>query len=172
MPVVNATTVTLEYRIGEGPIATIEASQSVDTWVATLPAALSDITLSYRVVMSNDEFTETTGWISVSNEIEEYSADIFAVRLQSMALLFGSLALCISIQRRMSSSSQKSLGEPEAALISADQTSMVVPTNSAVPMTMAPSLALDDPRRPAGWTDEQWLHYGPDHITQNSGGGF
>jgi len=172
MPVVNATAVALEYRIGEGPIATIEATQDADTWVATLPAALSDISLSYRVVMSNDEFTETTGWIAVSNEIEEYSADIFAVRLQSMALLFASLALCISIQRRMSRSPQKSLGEPEAALISADQTSMFAPAPSIAPVAMAPSLALDDPRRPAGWTDEQWLHYGPDHIAQNSGGGF
>ena len=87
-----------------------------------------------------------------------------------MALMFGRLAMCISIQRRMSRSSQKSLGEPEAALISADQTSMVVPTSEVAPMS--PSLALDDPRRPAGWTDEQWLHYGPDHIKQNFGGGF
>lgn len=173
MPVVNATAVTLEYRIGDGPIASINATLSNDVWTATLPAALSDISLSYRVIMSNEEFTETTGWIAVGNEIEGYSADIFAVRLQSMALMFGSLALCISIQRRMSRTSKKSLGEPESALISANQTSMVSPMSAMAPPPVVKSgLALDDPRRPAGWTDEQWVHYGPDHIKQNHGGGF
>jgi hypothetical protein len=173
MPVVNATAVTLEYRIDDGPIASINATLSDDVWTATLPAALSDISLSYRVIMSNEEFTETTGWIAVGNEIEGYSADIFAVRLQSMALMFGSLALCISIQRRMSRTSKKSLGEPESALISANQTSMVSPMSAMAPPPVVKSgLALDDPRRPAGWTDEQWVHYGPDHIKQNHGGGF
>ena len=176
MPVVNATTVTLEYRIGEGPIASINAEMVDGEWVVTLPAALSEITLSYRVVMSNDEFTETTGWISVANNVEAYSADIFAVRLQSMALMFGSLALCISIQRRMARSSRSALAEPEAALISADQTSMVIPSMAApefdTPQIQPQALALDDPRRPAGWTDEQWMHYGPDHIKQNFGGGI
>ena len=176
MPVVNATAVTLEYRIGEGPIASISAQMEDEAWVVTLPAALSDIPLSYRVVMSNDEFTETTGWISVANNVEEYSADIFAVRLQSMALMLGSLALCISIQRRMARNSNSTFVEPEAALISPDQTSMVVPSMAAleveIPQMEPASLALDDPRRPPGWTDEQWLHYGPDHIKQNDGGGF
>jgi hypothetical protein len=174
IPVVNATDVTLEYRIGEGPIASINAQMVDDAWVVTLPAALSDITLSYRVVMSNDEFTETTGWISVANNVEGYSADILSVRLQSMALMFGSLALCISIQRRMARPSRNTLAEPEAALISADQTSIVAPsfiaTEFEVPQIQMSSLALDDSRRPAGWTDEQWLHYGPDHIKQNYGG--
>ena len=40
------------------------------------------------------------------------------------------------------------------------------------PQQAAPALALDDPRRPQGWTDEQWLHYGPDHLQQNYGGGL
>ena len=176
MPVANATAVTLEYRIGEGPIASISAQMEGEAWVVTLPAALSDIPLSYRVVMSNEEFTETTGWISVANNVDGYSADILAVRLQSMALMLGSLALCISIQRRMARNSSSAIVEPEAALISPDQTSMVVPSMAApefeAPQMEPTSLALDDPRRPSGWTDEQWLHYGPDHIKQNHGGGF
>lgn len=173
MPVVNATTVTLEYKIGEGPSISIAATQDGEMWVATLPAALSDISLSYRVVMSNDEFTESTGWIVVSNEVETYQADLFAVRLQSLALMLGSIAFCISIQRRMSRTPTSKLNEPEAALISADQTSMVsITPEPMIPHQTAPSLALDDPRRPQGWTDEQWLHYGPDHLQQNHGGGF
>ena len=31
----------------------------------------------------------------------------------------------------------------------------------APPQIQPQSLALDDPRRPAGWTDEQWMYYGP-----------
>ncbi len=173
MPVVNATTVALEYKIGDGPTISIAATQDGEMWVATLPAALSDISLSYRVVMSNDEFTESTGWIVVSNEVETYQADLFAVRLQSLALMLGSIAFCISIQRRMSRTPTSKLNEPEAALISADQTSMVsIAPEPMIPHQTAPSLALDDPRRPQGWTDEQWLHYGPDHLQQNHGGGF
>ena len=172
MPVINATTVTLEYRIGDGPTISTAATQEGDMWVATLTAALSDIELSYRVVMSNEEFTESTGWISVGNEIDAYQADLSAVRLQSLALMLGSIALCISIQRRMSRSASSSLNEPEAALISADQTSMVTAPGPMVAPQTAPALALDDPRRPPGWTDEQWLHYGPDHLLQNSGGGL
>ncbi len=112
----------------------------------------------------------------MANNVEGYTADIFAVRLQSMALMLGSLALCISIQRRMARNSNSAIVEPEAALISPDQTSMVVPSMAALEVEMPQmepaSLALDDPRRPPGWTDEQWLHYGPDHIKQNHGGGF
>jgi len=172
MPVVNATDVTLEYRIAEGPIISSTASQDGDMWVSTLPAALSDISLSYRVVMSNDEFTESTGWIAVSNEVDSYDADLSAVRLQSLALMLGSIALCISVQRRMSRTPSSMLNEPESALISADQTSMVSAPEPMIPQQAAPTLALDDPRRPQGWTDEQWLHYGPDHLQQNYGGGL
>jgi hypothetical protein len=172
MPVVNATDVTLEYRIAEGPIISSAASQDGEMWVSTLPAALSDISLSYRVVMSNDEFTESTGWIVVSNEVDSYDADLSAVRLQSLALMLGSIALCISVQRRMSRTPSSMLNEPESALISADQTSMVSAPEPMIPQQAAPALALDDPRRPQGWTDEQWLHYGPDHLQQNYGGGL
>ena len=172
MPVVNATDVTLEYRIAEGPIISSTASQDGEMWVSTLPAALSDISLSYRVVMSNDEFTESTGWIVVSNEVDSYDADLSAVRLQSLALMLGSIALCISVQRRMSRTPSSMLNEPESALISADQTSMVSAPEPMIPQQAAPALALDDPRRPQGWTDEQWLHYGPDHLQQNYGGGL
>ena len=172
LPVVNATDVTLEYRIGEGPTISSVATQDGDVWLATLPAALSDISLSYRVIMSNEEFTENTGWIAVSNEVDAYQADLLAVRLQSLALMLGSIALCISIQRRMSRTQSSSLNEPEAALISADQTSMVTAPETTIPPQVSPALALDDPRRPPGWTDEQWLHYGPDHLLQNHGGGL
>ena len=172
MPVVNATMVTLEYRINEGPIVSTAATLDGELWVASLPAALSDISLSYRVIMSNDEFTQNTGWITVSNEIETYQADLSAVRLQSLALMLGSIALCISIQRRMSRTDSAPLNEPEAARISADQTSMVsMNPEPFIPQQEDVGLALDDPRRPPGWTDEQWLHYGPDHLKQNYGGG-
>ena len=172
MPVVNATMVTLEYRINEGPIVSTAATLDGELWVASLPAALSDISLSYRVIMSNDEFTQNTGWITVSNEIETYQADLSAVRLQSLALMLGSIALCISIQRRMSRTDSANLNEPEAARISADQTSMVsMNPEPFIPQQEDVGLALDDPRRPPGWTDEQWLHYGPDHLKQNYGGG-
>jgi len=172
MPVVNATDVTLEYRISEGPIISSTANQDGEMWVSTLPAALSDISLSYRVVMSNDEFTESTGWIVVSNEVDSYEADLSAVRLQSLALMLGSIALCISVQRRMSRTSSSMLNEPESALISADQTSMVSAPEPMPAQQATPALALDDPRRPQDWTDEQWLHYGPDHLLQNYGGGL
>ena len=172
LPVVNATSVTLEYRIAEGPIISSEATKSGELWVVTLPASLSDISLSYRVVMSNEEFSENTGWIVVSNDSDSYNADLFAVRLQSFALMFGSIALCISIQRRMSRTSNSSMSELDGVNISAVQTGMLDPVQITTQATVSSTLRLDDPLRPPGWTDEQWLHYGPDYIRDNNGGGF
>ena len=31
--------------------------------------------------------------------------------------------------------------------------------------SLFPEINLDDPRRPEGWSDEQWTHYGPDFIS-------
>ena len=28
---------------------------------------------------------------------------------------------------------------------------------------------LDDTRRPEGWSDEQWMHYGPEYIASSGG---
>ena len=30
--------------------------------------------------------------------------------------------------------------------------------------SLSPEINLGDPRRPEGWSDEQWTHYGPDYI--------
>tara|TARA_B100001996_G_scaffold175056_1_gene133630 strand:+ start:2994 stop:4112 length:1119 start_codon:yes stop_codon:yes gene_type:complete len=171
LPVVNATSVALEYRINEGPIISSEATKSGEYWVVNLPASLSDISLSYRIIMSNEEFSESTGWIVVSSEVDGYNADIFAVRLQSFALMLGSIALCISIQRRMARTLSSPISKPEEAILSADQTNIVDSTDTLM-ATHATSLALNlaDPRRPPGWTDEQWVHYGPDYIKDNGGG--
>jgi len=167
LPVVNATAVTLEYTFDGGPIAAIDATLENNVWTAVLPASLSEIDLQYRIVMSNEEFTETTGWISVGDpEKAGFSADLTAVRLQSIALMFASLALCISVQRRMARPKAPGLGEPIQALVSADQTDILAASFGA------PTLNMADPRRPEGWTDEQWTHYGTAHLEQNYGGVF
>ena len=165
LPVVNATSVHLEYRIGEGQVTSVAVRLENNVWTAELPAALSDIVVHYRIVMTNDEFSETTGWITVGMDEDGYSADLTSVRLQALALMLTSLALCITIQRRMARPAH-SKDEPPAALISVDQTDILAA--SFAPTT----LSMDDPRRPFGWSDEQWEHYGPTHIVEHHGGGL
>ena len=165
LPVVNATSVHLEYRIGEGQVTSVAVRLENNVWTAELPAALSDIVVHYRIVMTNNEFSETTGWITVGMDEDGYSADLTAVRLQALALMLTSLALCITIQRRMARPAH-SKDEPPAALISVDQTDILAA--SFAPTT----LSMDDPRRPFCWSDEQWEHYGPAHIGEHHGGGL
>jgi len=232
LPVVNATTVQVEWRIGDdGPTETIAASLGQDGWSAVLPMALSDVEFQYRILMSNDDFSESSQWVTLTGEQQEWSTNVWAVRWQMCGIMFAVIGLCIATQRRLAHSLRlpadamaSTLAVAPHATIPADQTDLLMqsapppPTldeiramaaananfvamdyetlpsatasstlpspgsadllpppgfesPSAAAETIEPAtLALDDPRRPANWNDEQWLYYGHDHINELGGG--
>ncbi len=219
LPVINATTVRVEWRIGgDGPTTTVAAVSGEGGWKASIPMALSDVEFQYRVLMLNDDFSEYSRWVTLSSEHEEWSTNIWAVRLQMCGIMFAVIGLCIAVQRRFAHSvgpqddvMASTLAVVPHAMIPADQTALFIesspppptldeiramaaanppqmgfdepqqPTYAepppalqaaaapAVDTTESATLALDDPRRPGNWSDEQWLYYGHEHIKELGG---
>ncbi len=210
LPVVNATTVQVEWRIGDdGPTHIVTAISGEDGWTASVPMALSNVEFQYRVLMSNDNFSENSRWVTLSSEQAEWSTNIWAVRLQMCGIMFAVIGLCIAVQRRLANSvgpqddaMASTLAVVPNAMIPADQTALFIesapppPTldevramaagnsppmgfdelppvqqdsTTVVDASESATLALDDPRRPGNWNDEQWLYYGHEHIKELKG---
>ena len=180
LPVVNATTVTVEWRLSGGPTQTVTATSVADDWTATLPAAVGPSSIDYRVVMENDDFSEATPWMELVAEEPTFAPNILAVRIQALALTLVTAALVISFTRRLSRGSStttkdRALPPPGAALPPSG--AGLMPAAAASPPSdpdtsaaaTAGGLQMDDPRRPAGGTDERWLHYGQGLASKQGG---
>ncbi len=194
LPIVNATSVTVEWRLQGGQTQSITATsgsgngvatsggtgnvESV-SWSATLPAALGASSIDYRLIMVNDDFTEATPWMELVAQEPTFMPNPLAVRLQALALIFATTALIIAITRRLSNGSpptsknrtvdsMPSLGDAIAAPVE----SIVNPGQVAAASQSAqpPIIDMNDWRRPADWSDEQWRYYGHGHIENMEGG--
>jgi hypothetical protein len=209
LPIVNATDVTVEWRLQGGQTQSVVATSGPDgtdsggtgsgevvLWSVTLPAALGASSIDYRLVMVNDDFTEATPWMELVAEEPTFMPNILAVRLQALALIFATTALIIALTRRLSNGasptsknrtadSMPMLGvaatgfgtaaAPPAGMMAGATAPALGGLMAAPPPIMAQPiqpaiLAMDDPRRPVGWSDEQWRHYGAGHIEKMDGG--
>jgi len=157
--IVNVTSVNLEWQIpGTNSIQSIAAESTSNGWQASLPAALTEGTLEYRWRLSNQDFETTSAWTTLSSDGSS-SVDVNPARLLMLALAMITASLLISLQRFMANDLISSEPKIEQLESPKDRTFQLD----------SPSLTMDDPRRPVGWTDEQWTHYGPDYIS-NLGG--
>jgi hypothetical protein len=202
LPIVNATSVMVEWRLQGGQTQSIVATSGAGTgggatggtgsadivsWRATLPAALGASSIDYRLVMVNDDFTEVTPWMELVAEESTFMPNLLAVRLQALALIFATTALIISLTRRLSngpSSTAKNRTADSMPMLGGAMTSGATAPGAPSPAGIMPAiphlaggqvvqpatLAMDDPRRPVGWSDEQWRHYGAGHIEKMDGG--
>jgi hypothetical protein len=164
VPTVNATSVSLEWRTDDGTTGTDPLTASQDVWSGSLPTPLSPTEIQYRVPMTNDEFEEYSAWITLSVEEVEVFPNAWAFRLQSLAVLFTALALCISLNRRLGR--KAGIGKSGALEVFGDLASMPMAEAQVVVAT----LDLSDVRRPVGWSDEQWVHYGEEYLRDLGGG--
>jgi hypothetical protein len=163
VPASNSTSVSLEWT-SRGAEGSVVMTQQGDAWVGSLPIALSATEIQYRVVMTNEIFVESSAWITLSVEQQDILPNAWAFRFQSIAIMFVSLAFCITLNRRF--------GRPAKAGISGMKSTFNQP--STIPMApvqqVVQGIDMSDPRRPLTWSDEQWLHYGEDYLKGLEGG--
>jgi hypothetical protein len=163
VPAVNATSASLEWKTTDGTAGSLPLIASEDDWSGSLPTPLSPTEIQYRVVLKNDEFEENSAWFTLSFEAPEALPNDWAFRLQAIAILFTALALCITLNRRLGR--KAGIGKSGAVEVFGDLASM--PMGEA--QEVVASLDLTDLRRPVGWSDEQWVHYGEEYL-RNIGG--
>ena len=151
----NVTSAFIEWRIsGTETISSIEAESSVNGWKVDFPTALADGSMEYRWRISNSEFETTTAWTTLVTDSSSL-VDENPSRLLMLALAMITGSVLISLQRFMAN----------------DLVSQNINNNSLnsskerVIQNLRPEINLNDPRRPEGWSDEQWTHYGPDFIS-------
>ena len=80
------------------------------------------------------------------------SVDVNPARLLMLSLAMITAALLISLQRFMASDLASSEPNKDRTFESPSK-----------------GINMDDPRRPVGWSDEQWMHYGSDYLQSNGG---
>ncbi|MBI31656.1 MAG: hypothetical protein CMB72_03535 [Euryarchaeota archaeon] len=157
--IVNVTAVQLEWQIsGDNTIYSTTAESTSNGWEASLPAALAEGSLEYRWRLSNQDFETTSAWTTLSSDSSS-SVDVNPARLLMLSLAMITAALLISLQRFMASnlvSSESDISQNES---NKDRT-------FESPLY---GLSMDDPRRPVGWTDEQWMHYGNEYVQRIGG---
>jgi hypothetical protein len=150
----NVTSASVEWKIsGSEIISSIEAEDNPNGWEVNFPTALADGSMEYRWRISNSEFETTTAWTTLSTE-NSSSVDENPSRLLMLALAMITASVLISLQRFMAEDLQSS-NIPHNPLDS---------SKDRVFQSLSPEINLGDPRRPEGWSDEQWTHYGPDYI--------
>ena len=150
----NVTSANLEWKIsGTNNINSISAERTSNEWKASLPAALDEGSLEYRWRISNAEFETTSAWTTLSSDGTSV-VDVNPARLLMLSLAMITASLLISIQRFMAQDLISSTSKLEHFEPSKDRSFDT--TNIGINM--------NDPRRPSGWSDEQWEHYGPDYL--------
>ena len=150
----NVTSASIEWKIsGSEIISSMEAEDNANGWEVNFPTALADGSMEYRWRISNSEFETTTAWTTLSTE-NSSSVDENPSRLLMLALAMITASVLISLQRFMAEDLQSS-NIPHNPLDS---------SKDRVFQSLSPEINLGDPRRPEGWSDEQWTHYGPDYI--------
>jgi hypothetical protein len=160
----NATSVSVEWKTSDGTTGTGALASAGEYWTGSLPTALSPIDFQYRIVLTNDEFEENSAWMTLSVEAQEVLPNVWAFRLQAMGILFAAIALCITLNRRLGR--RAGIGKSGALEVFGDLASMPM----AEAQVVAATLDLSDARRPVGWSDEQWVHYGEEYLRDLGGG--
>ena len=155
----NVTTASIEWKItGSQTISSIDAEDTPNGWEAELPTALADGSMEYRWRISNSEFETTTAWTTLSSDSSS-TVDVNPARLLMLALAMITASVLISLQRFMA----------EDLITSKPQKTSFESSKDRTFQNTSSGISLDDPRRPVGWSDEQWIHYGPDHLASLGG---
>ena len=156
-------TVNVEWRTEDGAMmeATVNTTGE-NEWVFTLPASLKPSSVQWRATLIGEGPEQTTPWFTMVAQTAPEEADNGPIYLQGLAmalLLFGAVIALQKPQRREEDSTKVYDNTAHIESIqSTDQGDAPAP--------------LPEGGLPPGWTDEQWLHYGPDHLQQNYGGGL
>ena len=87
------------------------------------------------------------------------SVDENPSRLLMLALAMITASVLISLQRFMA----------EDLISSNIKNNPIASSKDRVFQNASPEINLSDSRRPEGWSDEQWTHYGPDYIASSGG---
>ena len=151
----NVTSAFIEWKIlGTETISSIEAESNANEWKVDFPTALADGSLEYRWRISNSEFETTTAWTTLSTDSSSL-VDENPSRLLMLALAMITASVIISLQRFMAND-----------LIPQNiKNNSINSSKERVIRNSSPEMDLNDPRRPEGWSDEQWNHYGPEFIS-------
>ena len=155
----NVTSAFVEWRISDSEtISSIAAESNADVWKADIPTALADGSMEYRWRISNSEFETTTAWTTLSTDSSSL-VDENPSRLLMLSLAMITASVLISLQRFMA----EDLISPKI------KNTTINTSEDRIFQSSSSELNLDDTRRPEGWSDEQWMHYGPEYIASSGG---
>ncbi len=151
---VNVTSASIEWKVsGSQTISSIDAEKTPNGWLANIPTALAEGSLEYRWNISNSEFETTTAWTTLTTDSSSL-IDTNPSRLLMLSLAMITASVIISLQRFMA----------EDLTLSKRETNPIESTKGRTLHKLSSEISLNDSRRPDGWSDEQWIHYGPNFI--------
>ena len=153
----NVDSMTAEYRTDGGDLVSLSI---VDNKI-TLPAAINPGVIEWRVHLEGEGPDQISPWFRLVAEEPSWEVDETTLFLQGFALLI----LCVGLLQIQRTESDDNKQYDMTAQVPLMDTTPIQPLQD----NLGPPLPASG--LPAGWTMEQWAHYGQEHLNSLQGGG-
>lgn len=152
IPTQNAEKVTIEIMGSQGNNIEILASMNgSQVWDFTLPQAIRESSLQWRVVVEGEGLTTTSAWYSMVSSEPTFESSSLPIILQGVGVALMGAAFTTVLHKRLNKS--------KTVKKKYEQTDLI-PNETKV--NSAPNLPATG--LPEGWTMEQWEYYGQDYL--------
>ena len=92
----------VEWRVEGGMTRTAKTTfENEGVWTFEIPASLEPVVVEWRVHLAGDGPTQTTPWLALQSEEPRFTVDETAAYVQSFAILFVTMVVFMSLQRRV-----------------------------------------------------------------------
>ena len=147
-------------------------TMTVDDSTFTVPAALNPGVVEWRVVMHGEGPSQTSPWFRLTAVEQGWEVDEMALYLQGIAVLLLCAAL-VNIKRPDNEIETKVYDNTDQIATQSVEPISLQPESrwSQQPTQQNSGPPLPPEGLPAGWTMEQWIHYGQEHLDRINGGG-
>lgn len=163
IPTQNAENVIVELKGqgGQNSIIQVTANGS-QSWDITIPQAIRESSLEWRVIVEGDGLTTTSTWFSLTSSEPTFESNNLPIILQGIGVALMGAAFVTLLHKRLRGSKsvtkkyeQTELLNPTSDIAQEQASNLGTPTS----MPALPATGL-----PAGWTMEQWEYYGQDYL--------
>ena len=163
----NVDSMTAEYRVDGGT----PVSVSIIDNAFTLPAAINPGVIEWRVHLEGEGPDQTSPWFRLVAEEPGWEVDETTLFLQGFALLVLCVGL-LQIQRPKTIDHKQYDMTDQVPVMDTIANSMGESSRqfSSQPVQVNQGPPLPPGGLPAGWTMEQWAHYGQEHLNSLQGG--
>lgn len=174
IPTQNAENVIVELKGQGGQNSVIEVrSNGSQVWEITIPQAIRESSLQWRVIVEGDGLTTTSAWYSMTSSEPTFESNNFPIILQGIGVALMGAAFVTLLHRRLRNTKTLTKKYEQTEIVNAsnnmkgDQIQSSYHNGAQNDSRTIPP--LPETGLPAGWNMEQWEYYGQDYLDGKMG---